>query len=151
MCEAWRARAHSCVRHDVHVWDRYDSHMNVWDMTLMCETWYSCVRQTCVTWMCETYIHVWDRHDSHMNVWNMTHIWMCETWLTHPCVRQTWLTHECVRHDIHVWDRQDSRTGWRRCIGCLKLQLPFHKRATKYRAFWRETTSKNKAWYDSLE
>jgi len=33
------------------------------------------------------------------------------------------------RIDIHKYD-----TGWRRPIGCLKLQVIFHKRATNYRA-----------------
>jgi len=31
-------------------------------------------------------------------------------------------------------------TGWRRCIGCLKLQVSFRKRATSYRALLREMT-----------
>jgi len=48
-------------------------------------------------------------------------------------------------------------TGWRRCIGCLKLQVSFRKRATKRRAFWREMTYWDEAscrssapvWHDS--
>jgi len=30
-------------------------------------------------------------------------------------------------------------TGWRRCIGCLKLQVIFHKRANNYGAFRKMT------------
>jgi len=37
------------------------------------------------------------------------------------------------------------RTGWRRPIGCLKLQVIFRKRATNYRALFREMTYKDKA------
>ena len=40
-------------------------------------------------------------------------------------------------------------TGWRRPIGCLKLQVIFRKRVTNYRARLREITSKDKASYDS--
>jgi len=40
-------------------------------------------------------------------------------------------------------------TGWRRLIGCLKLQIIFHKRATSHRALLRKMTCKDKASYDS--
>ena len=40
-------------------------------------------------------------------------------------------------------------TGWRRPIGCLKLQVIFRKRATKYRALSQKMTSRDKASYDS--
>jgi len=36
-------------------------------------------------------------------------------------------------------------TGWRRPIGCLKLQVIFRKRATNYRALLREMTYTDKA------
>jgi len=36
-------------------------------------------------------------------------------------------------------------TGWQRPIGCLKLQVIFRKRATNYRALFREMTYKDKA------
>ena len=39
-------------------------------------------------------------------------------------------------------------TGWRRLIGCLKLQVNFRKSATKYRALFRKMTYKDKASYD---
>ena len=42
-----------------------------------------------------------------------------------------------------------SCTGWRRPIGCLKLQVIFRKRATNYRALSRKMTYKDKASYDS--
>jgi len=40
-------------------------------------------------------------------------------------------------------------TGWRRPIGCLKLQVIFRKRATNYRALLQKMTYKDKASYDS--
>jgi len=42
-----------------------------------------------------------------------------------------------------------SCTGWRRPIGCLKLQVIFRKRATNYRALWQKMTYEDKASYDS--
>jgi len=38
-----------------------------------------------------------------------------------------------------------SATGWRRCVGCLKLHVSFRKRATNNRALWRKMTCKDKA------
>ena len=40
-------------------------------------------------------------------------------------------------------------TGWRRLIGCLRLQVIFRKRATNSRALLREMTYEDKASYDS--
>ena len=40
-------------------------------------------------------------------------------------------------------------TGWRRPIGCLKLQVNFRRRATNYKALLRKMTSKDKASYAS--
>ena len=38
-----------------------------------------------------------------------------------------------------------THIGWRRCIGCLKLQVSFCKRATNYRVLLRKMTYKDKA------
>ena len=40
-------------------------------------------------------------------------------------------------------------TGWQRHVGCLKLQVIFRKRATKYRALLRKMTCRDMASYDS--
>jgi len=40
-------------------------------------------------------------------------------------------------------------TGWRRLIGCPKLQIIFLKRATKYRSLLREMTYQDKGSYES--
>jgi len=50
-----------------------------------------------------------------------------------------------IRIRVHV----HMHTGWRRPIGCLKLQVIFRKRATNYRALLRNMTYKDKASYDS--
>ena len=42
-----------------------------------------------------------------------------------------------------------NNTGWRRLIGSPKLQIIFHKRATKYRSLLREMTYKDKGSYES--
>ena len=43
-----------------------------------------------------------------------------------------------------------TSTGWRRLIGSPKLQIIFHKRATKYRSLLRKMTYKDKGSYESL-
>jgi len=42
-----------------------------------------------------------------------------------------------------------NSTGWRRLIGSPKLQIIFHKRATKYRSLLRKMTYKDKGSYES--
>ena len=51
-------------------------------------------------------------------------------------------SYEC---DMHAGDT----TGWRRLIGSPKLQISFHKRATKYRALLLKMTYKDKEPYES--
>ena len=41
---------------------------------------------------------------------------------------------------IYTYDNAGLATGWRRPIECLKLQVSFRKRATKYRALLRKIT-----------
>jgi len=42
-------------------------------------------------------------------------------------------------------------TGWRRLTGSPKLQIIFHKRATKYRSLLRKMTYKDKGSYESSQ
>ena len=44
---------------------------------------------------------------------------------------------------------QQSSTGWRRLIGSPKLQIIFHKKATKCRSLLRKMTYKDKGSYES--
>jgi len=70
-----------------------------------------------------------------------------------------WEKSSCVRKELTFEKRADfwqfltRRThavdsGRRRCIGCLKLQVSFRKRATNFRALLRKMTYKDKASYD---
>jgi len=49
---------------------------------------------------------------------------------------------------LELWG-PETDTGWRRCIGCLKLQVSFRKQTTNYRALLRKETYKDKAPYGS--
>jgi len=63
---------------------------------------------------------------------------------THPLALLTVL----MSLTLVIWFGTFS-TGWRRPIGCLKLQVIFRKIATDYRALLRKMTCKDKASYDS--
>ena len=78
------------------------------------------------------------------------------------CVCVTWLICMCDVTHLHVWrvlftllymcdvaPWHNSSIGWRRPIGCLKLQVIFRKRAINYRALLQEMTYKDKASYGS--
>ena len=93
------------------------------------------------------------RRDS--RVWHDSFI--CVTWRFHTCASETscWtteLTFIRVTLLVYTWDMTHSHvcnTGWRRLIGCLKLQVILCKRATDYRALLTKMTYKDKASYDS--
>jgi len=67
----------------------------------------------------------------------------------HPIKHERRCEHisRCVSMLKQYWFGHD--TGWRRLIGCLKLQVIFRKRATNYRALLRKLTYGDKASYDS--
>jgi len=50
-----------------------------------------------------------------------------------------------LQHRLH----RVAKTGWQRLTGCLKLQVVFRKRATKYRALLRKMIHEHKAPYAS--
>jgi len=64
----------------------------------------------------------------------------------YTCMRR--VTHACAVSHIKM-SHVELRTGWQRCIGCLMLQVCFHKRATNYRTLLRKITYKDKASYAS--
>jgi len=49
---------------------------------------------------------------------------------------------------VYRYTRGATYTGWRRLIGCLKLQVIFFKRATNYRAVLRKMSYEDVASYD---
>jgi len=59
------------------------------------------------------------------------------------------VTHSYLTWRIHMWRDSLTHTGWRRPIGCLKLQVIFCKRATNCRALLQEMTYKDTASYGS--
>ena len=67
----------------------------------------------------------------------------CNT-LPHTATHCSTLFTHC-RHRMTL----DVSTGWRRLMGCLKLQVLFRKRATNHRALLLKMTYKDKAPDDS--
>ena len=51
--------------------------------------------------------------------------------------------------ELYILSTNSKATGWRRPIGCLKLQAIFRKRANYYRALLRKMTYDDKASYGS--
>jgi len=69
------------------------------------------------------------------------------------CIRACVHAHVCTTSDriaIASFHLCISHTGWRRPIGCLKLQVIYGTRATDYRALLRKMTYKDKTSYGSL-
>jgi len=60
---------------------------------------------------------------------------------------------KCCSKCIYTYRRwmcnRGAGTGWRRLIGYPKLQVIFHKRATKYRSLLRKMTYRDKGSYES--
>jgi len=128
----------------------------------MSHIWMSHV--TCMNESC----HIYEWVMSHMNEschtyeWVMSHIWMSHNTPPKDIARpseksktprscgwksvsknNTWLGYDMTRSFV------TCSAGWRRLIGCLKLQVTFCKRATNNRALLREMTCKDKASYGS--
>ena len=59
------------------------------------------------------------------------------------------IRHPMSLHFTSLYTNHSHVTGWRRPIGCLKLQVIFRKKATDYRALLRKMTYEDKASYDS--
>ena len=76
----------------------------------------------------------YQRHDSFIYM----------TWLLCMCNMTSWL-----QHDSFLYLTWPLPTGWRRLVGSLKLQILFHKRATKCRSLLRKMTYKDKGSYES--
>ena len=80
---------------------------------------------------------IWDMSKSLLHL-KMPHIHVTEQIVTtNPCY--TW---KCENAKILA-------TGWRRLIGSLKLQIIFHKRATKHRSLLRKMPYTDKGSYES--
>jgi len=85
-------------------------------------------------------------------MWRLIHTWHTTlSYVRHDSFICT--THSHLMHIsftcgiIHTW--RLIHTGRRRLIGSPKLQIIFHKRATKYRSLLRKMTYKDKGSYES--
>ena len=71
----------------------------------------------------------------------------------HTCIYIHTSVRTCPQHSYYILHLhiciQRMHTGWRRLIGSPKLQIIFHKRATKYRSLLRKMTHKDKGSYES--
>jgi len=110
----------------------------------MSGTW-SCITQmsdNSSVWNVICLIHTCAIMHSHVGVYDMTN--RCHgkhMWINTP-MSATWVSRRWVI--IHL-----CATGWRRPVGCLKLRVIFHKRATNYRALLQKMTYKDRAFYAS--
>jgi len=119
---------------------------------------------------CHTYEwvvpHMWMSHVAHVNEscrtceWVVSHIWVSRvTHVNESCLTCQWvvchMSMSCVTpmsESCHTYEKShvtNRPTGWRRPIGCLKLQVIFRKRATNYRPLLRKMTYKDKASCES--
>ena len=67
----------------------------------------------------------------------------CET-----CLRNLVCIYIYSRICIYTYVSMHIYTGWRRLIGSLKLQIIFHRRATKYRSLLQKINYKDKRCRD---
>jgi len=164
--------AHSHVTRLFHMYDMTHSHL--WHDSLACMTWLHHVCYvgtftfTRVTWL----IHMHNVTGSSISVTWHVHMWhvMPESYVYVPYVFICMCSYvsstypeSCVyKSDVFVcvfyvfescvtWDAGIIcvRSGWRRPIGRLKLQVIFRKRASNYRALLRKMTYKVMASYGS--
>jgi len=101
------------------------------------------------------------KRELHFSVYMHTYIYICVcVWL--HIYRYVRIMYECIyklyHSNVFIWGFTMARpfdvfqkraTGWRGLIGSLKLQIIFHKRATKYRSLLRKMTCKDKGSYES--
>jgi len=106
--------------------------------------------------------HKWVRHvqesrDIYPYKWVTSHIWVSRVahkWvMSHVQVSHIWvmsyLLLRCHISEFATCNEVVTSTGWRRFIGSPKLQIIFHKRATKYMSLLQKMTNKDKGSYES--
>jgi len=120
------------MSHITHIWIRAPvpqlGYRRVKSLNVNCHAPFDHLHRKILAHLCDmTHLYVWcDPFECHVTrSWDMIHSYV------------TWLTLYCD-------------TGWRRLIGCLKLQVIFRKRATNYWALLRKMTFKDQASYDAI-
>ena len=160
--------AHPYVtRHTHHTYCSGAGHDDV-ERPIICDmTNYMWHDQIYVTWpiICDMTNYMWhDQFTLDMHIWHgkcvMSHAYV--TWLNHDSYVTLLLymwhdsyTRECT-YAAHILPKQRKcrcsapiHAGWPRLIGSPKLQIIFHKRATKYRSRLRKMTYEDKGSYES--
>ena len=156
----WYVRHTSCIRVTWLIHTCANKFMCVLWCVHMCDTTHSDVWRDSM--ICATYVHTSDMTHPSMRS-HMTHSsvlyaalmslhWSVYMFATPPpcrlsSVRYTHQSELSLQGGKHVdWsDWTAQSTGWRTCIGCLKLQVSFRKRAINHRALLLEMTCKDKA------
>jgi len=118
------------------------THMHVLQCVAVCYRVLQCIA------MCHSVLCVAVRYSA------LQCITVCCSMLQCVATRHTVLQCATVRCSVTqcdtVWCRALlGRTGWRRLIGSPRLQIIFHKRATKYRSLLQKMTCKDKGFYES--
>jgi len=99
-----------------------------------------CIRHVVYMWYIYTTIHTCMYINVYMYTCIQIYVYMCmhlQKQHPPPSLQSSYILYT------------NTNTGWRRCIGCLRLQVSFRKRTTNYRALLRKTTYKDKASYGS--
>ena len=103
--------------------------------------------------------HLWTNQVLYMNESCLLYEWVMSPFVvasyydsqSASSENESCLTYECVMSPVwmsHV-SYTKGHTRWRRLIGSPKLQIIFHKRATKYRSLLRKMTYTDKGSYES--
>ena len=102
-----------------------------------------------VSWLCTQWLQLRSLHNDQLQSWIHFIKWLYHwlKWLYKTTIELNFLCKMNLEHT--TFNVTKSTIGWRRLIGCLKLQVIFRKRATKYRALLRKLTSKGQAYYGS--
>jgi len=93
--------------------------------------------------------------DVHVFVYTTHNSDICICKYTWICIRMQIFqyTFTCMHIYVHAYTYSSiftcTDTGWRRLIGSRKMQIIFHKRATKYRSLLQKMTYKNRGSYES--
>jgi len=101
------------------------------------------------TYMYITYEPLNESH--HTYIW---HIYVYHIWAIKWVISYVYQTHICIWAikwvvSCALISHITCIAGWRRLIGCLKLQVNFRKTSTNYRVFMRKMTYEDEASYDS--
>jgi len=108
--------------------------------TRLCIHLYVCIYISINMWIC-----------IYINMYKHVNMYICKYIYTYICIHIFPRARTYIH--LYVWIRRwlVSDTGWRRLIGCLKLQVIFRKKASNYRSLLRKMTYIDKASYDSID